>query len=593
MFFFNPTDTVLTWEHRRHVVLVFLAVVFFFIYQYISLALPALVILASEKDTPPPFLIVNQPDELSNYLFARSLALGGTLRIFDPRAAEFFHQIHPRSTTVVDNVLVPIGFPGFIVLLDLFGAWFSTLFGVESLNIVLLSMTPLLAAITPIFFYSALKRLFHRHVAFVSALLLFIFPGWWYVASRPFQHTIAFLSILILSLAAFGRWHHHTLQKNADMLRGFFVGVLAALPLFIRPSEWLWVFALWTILFWHTRRRWRVSAMLSFFAGVVSVGIIFFSVQWLVYGQPFGTGYAVPLPSGESGTFFSDPVGVSWWQALFSPFGFSLIHIIKTMYWYAFRLFPLWTLGIVFGMIGSVLWYVWTRRSWFHRAAHRLRDFFSAVSKPLLTSVWMHYAIAYVIISAWIIAMYGSWWFTDNVAGVVSIGSSQVRYLLPVFVGGLPFVALVLVWLFRQKAMLTRIGFFLIAIILFGSSAYQVVFGFEGLAHIRNTIGQYYLWQQELLAVTEEHSVIVTRYADKYLYPHRSVISGLTDVDRTAAVSELLEADIPVYWYDLDVLARDLEYKRFLYAAGLALSDPLLAWDDLSLRTIRPLEKNE
>ena len=51
-----------------------------------------------------------------------------------------------------------------------------------------------------------------------------------------------------------------------------------------------------------------------------------------------------------------------------------------------------------------------------------------------------------LVVSAWLLVVYGSWWFSDNPdPTAITLGSSYVRYFLPLYI--LDYGQLVFIWL--------------------------------------------------------------------------------------------------------------------------------------------------
>lgn len=121
-------------------------------------------------------LVFNSPDENMTYFFANQYATQGTLKVkldFDFLSSPI---VHPRSSLALNGYLVPVGFLGIFVFLGstakLLGTW------------AMFYVIPLIASVTPLFFYSLLrhfwdsKSLFGPVCFFFFIRLLFIIqPG--------------------------------------------------------------------------------------------------------------------------------------------------------------------------------------------------------------------------------------------------------------------------------------------------------------------------------------------------------------------------------------------------------------------------------
>lgn len=501
--------------------------------------------------------VFNQPDEAVNYLFLQQAWKTGSFGIYEPLSNVTASQVHPRSVTVVASELVPIGFPGFISLLYWISLPFFLLFGEKFALVFIVSIVPLLASSAPYLFYRVLLHATNERIARLSGLLLFILPPWWYYASRSLQTPILFVWFLLMSLFLLFISSQTQFQKTVTALSGVFL----ALALFIRPSEGLWVGVVALVLLYRVRKYIDWSVFVFWVLGIIGVGVLFFFNQYLWYGNVFSTGYAMPQDNGIGGTIFQSPQGRFWFQGFFFPFGFHPITIITTVYQYSVQLFSFWALTFVFGVVAVY-------KKWVDGEIHH-----------------MYQKIA-LGVSVFLLCSYGSWKFVDNVLGVASIGSSQVRYFLPVYVLLLPFVVLGIQYLYTLFSRRVWLLFFISCFLFLSSSV--VVFGPpEGLFSMQKTVVGYVDWREQVLKRTPAQSVIVTRYADKYLIPFRKVIPGFSETYEFEAVKSLLEGNIPVFWFDVALSETDYQKKQEDIAQyQLSLSSPLAQWSNLELRRI-------
>jgi 4-amino-4-deoxy-L-arabinose transferase-like glycosyltransferase len=501
--------------------------------------------------------VFNQPDEAANYLFLQDAWKTGSFGVYEPLSNVTASQVHPRSVTVVASELVPIGFPGFISLLYWVSLPFFFLFGETFALILVVMIVPLLAASAPYLLYRVLNHACDESTARWSALLLFILPPWWYYASRSLQTPILFVWFLLMSLFLLFISSSTKYQKTVTALSG----ISLALAIFIRPSEVLWIGVVATVLLYRVRKYIDWSVFMYWVFGIIGVGVFFFLNQYFWYGNIFSTGYAMPQSSGVGGTIFQSPQGRFWFQGFFFPFGFHPITIITTMYQYSVQLFSVWAIGAVFGVIAVY-------KKWVSGEVHH-----------------MYQKIA-LGVSLFLLCSYGSWKFVDNVLGVASIGSSQARYFLPVYVLLLPFVVLGVRYIYTFFSSKKLVLLFALFSLLITSGA--VVFGPpEGLYSIQKTLVGYVDWREQVLKRTPAQAVIVTRYADKYLVPFRKVIPGFQEEYEIDAVKALLLGNVPVFWFD--VMLSDEEYQKTqerIAPKQLLLSSPLAQWGGLELRKI-------
>ena len=520
--------------------------VFFGLYGFLYQGLPG---VGEGTET----LIFNQPDEMANYAFIKEWSLRGKVGIVEPLAEVSLSQVHPRSMTVVEGRLVPIGFPGFIAVMSSIIRPMVWLFGENSFNWLVVKITPLVAVLSAWLMFGIIRALgLDKRTAFIGALTLLVLPPWWYYASRPLQANTIFVFFVLAGL-----WC--SLVKNNNWARFFAIGLSFGLALFVRPSEWVWMFGLIGLSGYYNREFLNFKRVFLFGLGSGMMTVIFFLTQFVFYGSWLGSGYVRPAADGTTGLITSGPQGIYWLQAIFLPFGFNALVIVKTMYRYGLKLFLPWVVTALLGF-----------------------GFLVANRKQF--SVLFKYALGLGMLGLWLALYYGSWQFTDNLAGQVSIGSSQVRYFLPLYVLSIPLVSylisLIYSWNWSGKIVAVLIG-----ITLLGASVKSVFFKFEGLYQVRETVVQYYDWRAAILKQTSDNAVIVTRYADKYLFPARKVIATIDTPDGAVAVVELLRSGVPVYWYDIvtENNGSDSAVSDFT-KMGISLDKPLLTWENLELR---------
>lgn len=493
-------------------------------------------------------LIFNQPDEMANYAFTQAWVVQGEVGIAEPLSSVSLNQVHPRSMTVVEGRLVPIGFPGFIAVISSILRPVVWLFGENYFNSLVVSVTPVVAVMSAWLMFGIIRALgLQKRTALIGALALLALPPWWYYASRPLQTNSLFVFFMISGLWA-------GLLKNNKWARFFFMGLSFGLALFVRPSEWLWVFGLMGILGYFNREFLNFKRIISFGLGSGAMALIFFLTQFVFYGSWLGSGYVRPAADGTAGLLTSGPQGIYWVKAIFLPFGFNALAIIKTMYHYGLKLFLPWVVTALLGF-GFLF-------------AHKKEQ-------PLL---WK-YSLGVGLLGVWLALYYGSWQFTDNLAGQVSIGSSQVRYFLPLYVLSIPLIAylisLVYSWNWSGKLVAVLIG-----ITLLGASIKSVYFKFEGLVFIQHTVIEYYERRAYIVDHTPENAVIVTRYADKYLFPLRSVLVTSDTADGEKGIEQLMARGADIYWFDY--INMPLEERLLTKKIGLGQS--LVSWDNLKLK---------
>lgn len=520
-------------------VLCAVGLVFFVLYSFLYTGLP-------QTQT----LIFNQPDEMANYAFIKEWVVNGEVGIIEPLAEVSENQVHPRSMTVVEGRLVPIGFPGFIAAMSSILRPVVWLFGESSFNWLVVRVTPFVAVLSAWLLFGIMRALnLDKRAALIGALALLALPPWWYYASRPLQSNTLFVFFILAGLWA-------GLLKNSKLARFFFIGLSFGLALYVRPSEWIWVFGLIGILGYYNREFLDWKRIFFFGIGSGIMAVIFFLTQFVFYGSWLGSGYVRPAADGTAGLLTSGPQGIYWVKAIFLPFGFNALAIIKTMYHYGLKLFLPWVVTAALGFG------------------------FLCVHKKEQSLLWK-YTLGVGCLGVWLALYYGSWQFTDNLAGQISIGSSQVRYFLPLYVLSIPLTAYLISkiysWHWSGKVVSVLIG---LTVVL--ASVKSVYFKFEGLVQIKETVAEYYERRAVIINNTPENAVIVTRYADKYIYPLRPVLTTSDTADGEKGIEQLLAHGADVYWFDY--LNVSLEERLVIKHIETAL--PVAGFENLELKKI-------
>ncbi|MBI5731783.1 MAG: glycosyltransferase family 39 protein [Candidatus Magasanikbacteria bacterium] len=514
----------------------------------------------------PAYLILNQPDETINYFFIRQFAFFNKFFAEEKLNSFALNQVHPRSATVVNGQIVPIGFPGFIIIYGLAIKFLSFVFSWNLFNVFAVSLTPWLAAITPFFLYGFLRRVFNRQIAFISSLLLFITPAWWYYGSRPFQHNTFFV---FLAAAACYFYFLSREGRSWRVVSGAVLSALAAgLALYVRPAEIIWFGALSCWGVWRAKKIWGKRGIAAVLAVLFLVAVLFFSTQFLFYGKFLGSGYVRPEPSGEAGSIFSGPQGINFWQAIFLPFGFHPRAISHNAFLYFINFFRPWTVLFLAGLVLTCV-------------LHK--------KKIAEASRFVAYAKIFLPAGIYLLILYGSWNFYDNLLLQPSIGTSYVRYFLPIYVFALPFAAFLILYLWQARWRLAK-GLVIFLVAGLAVSSYSEVFlKLEGLKRIKETVKIYQSWQEKIYQLTEPDAVIVTRYADKYIFPGRRVIPGFREDEQIKAAGGLFQEKVPLYFYDLKLnQEEEKELNQRLSQEGLKLDSAVGQWENLELIKVAP-----
>ncbi|PIS05544.1 MAG: hypothetical protein COT81_00835 [Candidatus Buchananbacteria bacterium CG10_big_fil_rev_8_21_14_0_10_42_9] len=502
-------------------------------------------------------VIFNSPDETANFVFANQFAKFGELQLA-PKAEYHVPEIHPRSVTVISGNYVPTSFIGMPVL---FGG-IAKLAGIKSI----IFLTPILSAITLVFFYLLLRKIFSEPIAIVSTIMLAALPPYVYYTARSMFHNVLFLDLLIISL-----YFLVSYIKELKLISLFFGVLLLAASIVIRPSEVLWVLPLFLALLFVFKSRVRVNLAIFLFAVLgFLVYMPVFYYQTSLYEIPVATGYpgdpiAEAVEASHDGGITATALAFIN-QSIF-PFGIHPKRAALTFYHYFVDFF--WWLAIPV-ILGS-WWFVRKQEN----AAPR---------------VYFH---AWIWPSLFLILFYGSWIIKDTVSpSLYTIGTSYVRYLLPVYVFSIPIAAFVLIKA-SQVIPYRRIGTTLvisfIMIYLTFSTIVTFTGGNESLISVDDAVGAFYTKAKLTRSVVEPSAVIVAEKTDKIFWPEYDVMSSIFD-DATRSSLRDIATKRPVYYYTFLNQADLAEVNSRLASSTVQLVDPINIFENENIYKIVPLE---
>ena len=523
------------WIKKHHIALILGigGLVFFCLFSYLNFIAP---------------LRFNSPDETANFFFIEKFATTNELWHFEPLNLFVNDILHPRSTQAHDGFLLPGGFLGIIVIYGLIAKI------ITPDNVIYL--TPLFAVLAGWAWFGILNKFFNKWVAFAGLFLVWVNPAWWYYSMRGLLPNVLFVSLAIIA-AYFVLVHpfycerrKRELAKNIifDNLDWIVGGIFLGLSLAVRPSEVFWLALVGIILlaFNFKKINWPGLAMFLVIAAIAFSPIFIFNNS--LYGGPFSTGYrsitnqlenpgtdeapaevvetAPPEPAAalnpylEKITILAAPFGLhprAAWQNFID-------YYVKFNWWYA-----------IFIALGLAMVIV------------------SAFQKKLSRS-FLQYLIIYGVVSAWLVAVYGSWEFTDNInVGKITIGNSYLRYWLPSFVLATPLVGCFIYKigkLFKYRALQIFWGI-AIAAIFAPLGFWAVFFGEdEGILHVRNNLMRYEYISEKVIELTEENAVIITERSDKIFFPDRRVAYPLMN-DTVLGFLPTVSLNAPVYYYNV------------------------------------------
>jgi len=504
-------------------------------------------------------LIMNQPDEMAHYFFVKNILINKTFGAFESLSQLGLSHVHPRSVTVVSEYMVPIGFPFFIVLLAMLAFLPVFLFGQDIVHLIMAAVIPFAGVLAILLMYAIVKRVWDARIALISAGILAVIPPWLYYTSRPLQYTILFVTFLLLSMWGVVRFRD-AVDRNEKIAFIIISALGLSLALAIRPVELVWVVGVFAYILFLIRSSWVARDAYIFVGTILMVMSVFFVIQYAFYGSPFASGYVAPLPTGEAGNVIGGGQGISFVRAFLFPFGIDIFVALKTGWIYIYQLMSPWSLWVIASYLFVAI-----------RGDRSMRM----------------YLVGWTIVSLYLLLFYGSWGFSDNLLGVPTLGGSQIRYLMPVFVGAAPIFAYACARVWTLLDTKKQIFFSIFVGLLLLLSSFRLVYTSypEGLMYVKQTIEVFRERQNSLYAHTSEYGVVVTRYGDKYIFPGRKVIIRVPEhTEWVEAVSRLLQQGVPVYWYDIALSDSEREDMNNLFAEhSFDWRGVLDTWDNLEL----------
>ncbi len=513
----------------------------------------------------------NSPDETLNYFWTVRFAEGKPLYYEEPGNLLGNPIIHPRSTNTVGDKIVPGSFLGMYFIYGGIGE-IGEMIGIPAKDLVLY-LTPFFAVIALFFFYGLLKKIFINNIAFISTLLAFVFPGWVYYASRSMYHNVLFVSLLIIGVY-FLMYAFSTCWKS--MAKKYYTYALAGLliggALITRTSEIGWVGLLILGLLISYRKTVRLDGVLISVAFCAIVFVPVFVTNYQLYGTPLSIGYTTGF-EGDVGEIVKQP-GVLF-SLLISPFGFNIKSMAINAYNYLAVFFVYFSWVSLAGLV------LWITQKWRGR---------EVIPNSQKVYVW-----AFIGIAVYLIMFYGSWQITDRIdKNSVSIGTSYVRYWLPIYLMALPFFALFFEKaIYLIKRLWARVLIVVCVCILLIVPNMQMVFinSDESLLNIRATLRdtQAKLLKLQTLISPEDVIVLGFKQADKIFFPeYKHIITELVNTRDFETVAELVNTESTVLYYHF-APQETVEYisKRDFEDYQIKIATPRSVFKEETIYTLR------
>jgi hypothetical protein len=228
------------------------------------------------------------------------------------------------------------------------------------------------------------------------------------------------------------------------------------------------------------------------------------------------------------------------------PFGVNLGRISAMAYAYIFVLMPWFSVGLV-------VMFFWFLRQAFLIAKKKLVPetrpagwFFSAGQT---TYMWL-----FGVVSLWLVVYYGSYEFTEYFDRTkILLGSSYLRYWLPIFVFGLPVCVLgfeKISRMFAAQRVRRAVMIVFIASFSFFSVNLALLDPLHGLAQLKRNMASEKSLSETVDRITPADAIIISGFADKVFFPSRRVIVAMPEDPRVfAKTAQLIAAAVPLYFY--------------------------------------------
>ncbi|MFA6098531.1 MAG: glycosyltransferase family 39 protein [Patescibacteria group bacterium] len=509
-------------KYRLPLILLCLGFLFVFIYSWLYLSVNPL---------------FSSPDEAVNYYYTKLFSETGSLQHYEPLNTAADNTITPRNAMAINGNIVPASFLGLILI-------FGSIAKVFGSNIIIY-LTPFFSVLGVLFFYLLLKKIFSNKISFISSLFLFILPPFWYYNSRGMFHNVLFIDLLIIGFYFFLNFISNQNKKIVNYLNAILAGIFLGLALITRTSEIFWVGVIIISLLIINRRKINWGQVLLFFVSAVIVfsPILYFNHQ--LYGSISNFGYAETLLNENSSAGGSSSVVYSFIKLVF-PFGLNFSSSLTTFNNYFIQLLP-WLVVLLFI---SVFWVIK------NLLLPKFIKYFPELSEytKKLPSTVKNYFYVWVWLSVWLLFYYGSFSFNEYIdANKIILGSSYLRYWLPILIFALPLIIMIierLMQMIRKKIIVKTFTALIICSMVIFSINLVLMDSLQGLFAIKKSMVEAESHRKIILQQTPANSVIISGFADKIIFPERPVIVHLpTDMNQQKKIVDDLSKLTAVYLF--------------------------------------------
>lgn len=517
-------------RHWKLSVILLLAVVFFLVYAWFYYGFTQMRFAS--------------PDETSNYYFIKLLSAQGKLSFVDGLNAQLHGILTPRSIGYHEGMDVPGSFLGIILIVGVV----AKLIGIKAAML----FVPVLSSAAVVIFFFLIKKIFDENIAFVSSLAMFVLPPFWYYSSRGMFHNVMFIDLLIIGLYCFMTSIEPNRARWASWALSVAAAICVALALLSRTSEFLWVGVLFLVLIVRRFKALPLSQWLVCIGVALALVAPLFVLNSHLYGSPTSFAYFQGSSENVSNTVASTASAAlsTFWKVIF-PFTFAIPRIFQKSVDYLIKLYPWFSVPLIISLLVF------------------FKDILIGVSEKIFglsfsrnkiaSKSQSSYVATWLIVSIWLVVYYGSFTFSEQ-TGTLSyaLGSSYVRYWLPIYVFALPIVVSGL-WriacFFRHNIIRQVVGMLLVMWFVASSVIMVLSDPLHGLYQIKQNVAREISVSRTIQARTVDTAVIIAGSADKVFFPDRRVIVQLPgrDGDASHAVNTIIsQTEIYLYYNPLD-----------------------------------------
>lgn len=513
------------------------------------------------------FVKWGSPDENANYVFTELYSQTGKISIFNDISLKASDIVHPRSLRSDYGEMKPVSFLGIILIYGFLASL------IKYYNIIPY-LTPLFASFGIIFFYLFVKRIFGRRNALISSVMLASFPVYIYYSARSMFHNVLFVDLLIVSayffLFSLDNIAKNTYRDKKNIVILFLSGGFLGLALITRTSEAIWILPVISFVLLVYLRRVGILNFTFFFLGLFLALLPIFYWNIILYGSPINGGYPEMnasihgiLHSGNElvnktvkGNFQKTKELLVKINDIFFHFGLDFLRSWQVFTEYFIKMFYFLFWFAVFGFF----------------------IFFSRIKK-WNSKQWV-YVLSYLFFSVILVIYYGSWQFNDNPdVNSFTIGNSYTRYWLPVYLGAMPLFSYFLIRItrgifyfksknktsffsfeLRSKFLVNGVRAVLLYMMFFSSISFVLFGSEEGLMNTLSKTEEAKLSYQQVLDLTEDDAVIITKYYDKLFFPDRKVIYGELDDRNMNKLYARVSKIVPLYYFTFSLPNDAIDY---------------------------------